>query len=119
MSARVLVVDDNPEIRETMKTFLELEGHLVTTADCGRAALEQIARDNPDVVLLDIGLPDLDGYALAERIRAAHLPAQPRLYAMTGNAGARVRERALRAGFDAHVPKPIDGRSLLRLVASG
>ena len=113
----VLVVDDNPEIRSTVQVFLQIEGHFVTTADCGRAALDQITRADPDVVLLDIGLPDLDGYAVARQVRATHRTSRPRLIAMTGNVGARERERALRAGFDAHVPKPIDGRALLRVVA--
>jgi len=118
---RVLVVDDNPEIRSTVQVFLQLEGHAVLTADSGRAALDQITRADPDVVLLDIGLPDVDGYAVARQVRA-RAPGggrRPRLIAMTGNVGSRERDRALRAGFDAHVPKPIDGRTLLRLVAGG
>jgi signal transduction histidine kinase len=117
VGARVLVVDDNPEIRSTVQLFLQLEGHEVATADCGQAALDQIRQIAPDVVLLDIALPDFDGYAVAERVRAAHAERRPRLIAMTGNAGPGDRERALRAGFDAHVAKPVDARVLLRLIA--
>ncbi len=115
--SRVLVVDDNPEIRGTLQVFLQLEGHSVETADCGRAALDRIRETNPDVVLLDIDLPDLDGYAVAEQVRVIRGAASPRLIAMTGAAGPREKVRALRAGFDAHLSKPVDGRSLLRAVA--
>jgi signal transduction histidine kinase len=115
--SRVLVVDDNPEIRGTLQVFLQLEGHTVETVDCGRAALDRIRESNPDVVLLDIDLPDLDGFAVAEQVRVLRGAAAPRLIAMTGAAGPREKVRALRAGFDAHLSKPVDGRSLLRTIA--
>ena len=115
---RVLVVDDNPEIRSTVQVFLQLEGHAVETVDCGRAALDRIRETNPDVVLLDIDLPDLDGYAVAEQVRALRGADAPRLIAITGAAGPREKVRALRAGFDAHLTKPVDGRSLLRAVVA-
>ena len=115
--SRVLVVDDNPEIRSTLQVFLQLEGHSVETVDCGRAALDRIRETNPDVVLLDIDLPDLDGFAVAEQVRALRGADAPRLIAMTGAAGPREKVRALRAGFDAHLSKPVDGRSLLRAIA--
>jgi CheY-like chemotaxis protein len=115
----VLVVDDNPEIRSTFQVFLQLEGHSVETVDCGRAALDRIRETNPDVVLLDIDLPDLDGFAVAEQVRATGGSHAPRLIAMTGGAGPHEKVRALRAGFDAHLSKPVDGRSLLRAVAGG
>jgi CheY-like chemotaxis protein len=115
--SRVLVVDDNPEIRGTLQVFLQLEGHTVETVDCGRAALDRIRETNPDVVLLDIDLPDIDGFAVAEQVRELRGAAAPRLIAMTGAAGPREKVRALRAGFDAHLSKPVDGRSLLRTIA--
>ncbi len=115
--SRVLVVDDNPEIRSTLQVFLQLEGHSVETVDCGRAALDRIRDTHPDVVLLDIDLPDLDGFAVAEQVRAIRGDGPPRLIAMTGGAGPREKVRALSAGFDAHLSKPVDGRSLLRAVA--
>ena len=115
--ARVLVVDDNSAVRNAVGLFLELAGHSVTMADCGRAALVAIERNDPDIVLLDIDLPDFDGYAVAKQVRASRMDARrPRLVAMTGSVGAAARERALRTGFDAHVPKPIDGRTLVRIM---
>jgi two-component system CheB/CheR fusion protein len=116
--ARVVVVDDSSEVRSAVELFLQLAGHaVVATADCGRAALVEVARTNPDVVLLDIDLHDLDGYAVARQIRASRTDRRPRLVAMTGKVGADARDRALEAGFDDHVPKPIDGRTLARLVS--
>jgi signal transduction histidine kinase len=114
--ARVLVVDDNSEVRSAVELFLQLAGHSVTTADSGSAALVAIARTDPDVVLLDIDLPDLDGYTVAKQVRASRTDARPRLVAMTGTVGAGARDRALHTGFDAHVPKPIDGRTLARIM---
>jgi len=116
--ARVLVVDDNSEVRAAVEVFLRLEGHsVVATADCGRAALVEVERTNPDLVLLDIDLRDLDGYAVARQIRASRPDRRPRLVAMTGKVGPDERDRALEAGFDDHVPKPIDGRTLARLLS--
>src|SRR5262249_38928435 len=118
--ARVLVVDDSSEVRTAVGLFLQLAGHsVVGTADCGRAALVEVVRTNPDVVLLDIDLRDVDGYAVAREIRAMRGSGRPRLVAMTGNAGADHRHRALEAGFDDHVAKPIDGRTLARIMAGG
>jgi CheY-like chemotaxis protein len=115
--ARVLVVDDNAEVRSAVRLFLQLEGHSVVTADSARAALAEIDRTDPDVVLLDIDLPDLDGYEVAKRVRASRPASRPRLVAMTGKVAPDERDRALRTGFDAHLPKPIDGPTLRRVVA--
>jgi len=116
--ARVLVVDDSSEVRIAIGTFLQLAGHsVVATVDCGQAALVEVERTDPDIVLLDIDLQDLDGYTVARKIRTLRADGRPRLVAMTGNVGADERERALQAGFDDHVPKPIDGRTLARIVA--
>jgi signal transduction histidine kinase len=115
--ARVLVVDDNSEVRSALQLFLQLEGHSVATAGSGRAALAEIERTDPDVVLLDIDLPDLDGYAVAKLVRASRVDWRPRLVAMTGKVGPSERARALQTGFDAHLPKPVDGPTLMRIVA--
>ena len=115
-SARVLIVDDNAHVRSALQLFLQLAGHSVATVDSGRAALAEIERTDPDVVLLDIDMPDLDGYAVAKMVRASRADWRPRLVAMTGNVGPGERARALQTGFDAHVPKPVDGRMLIRVV---
>jgi signal transduction histidine kinase len=114
--ARVLIVDDNAEVRRALQLFLQLAGHPVAAVGDGRAALAEIERTDPDVVLLDIDLPDLDGYAVAKLVRASRADWRPRLVAMTGQVEPGERARALRIGFDAHVPKPIDGRTLIRIV---
>ena len=114
---RVLVVDDNSEVRSAVQVFLELAGHSVVTADCGRVALVEIERTDPDVVLLDIDLPDVDGCALAEQVNASRGGLRRRLVAITGHGGPGERARVLRSGFDAHVAKPIDGRTLTRIMA--
>jgi len=117
-TARVLVVDDNADIRETVKFLLELDGHQVETAACGRSALERILAQPPDVVLLDIGLPDLDGCAVASEVRAALAGRRPRLIAMTGSVAAGERARLVRSEFDAHLNKPIEARDLATLLAT-
>ena len=104
-------------MRSAVRLFLQLEGHSVVTADCASAALAEIDCMDPDVVLLDIDLPDLDGYEVAKRVRASRASSRPWLVAMTGKVAPEDRDRALRTGFDAHLPKPIDGRALLRVVA--
>jgi signal transduction histidine kinase len=114
---RVLVVDDSREVRSAVQLMLQLAGHSVVTADCGRAALVEIERSHPDIVLMDIDLPDVDGYAVATTVRAAHPGGRPHLVAITGKVGPAERDKALRTGFDAHVPKPIDGPTLIRVVA--
>ena len=116
---RVLVVDDSSELRSAIQLMLQLAGHSVVTADCGRAALVEIERSHPDIVLVDIDLPDLDGYTVATTVRAAQTrDPRPRLVAITGKVGPTERDKALRSGFDAHVPKPIDGPTLIRIVGA-
>ncbi len=103
---RVLVVDDNEDARQTLADAVADGGHEVAVASDGRSAIAAAARVAPELVLLDIGLPDIDGYEVARRLRAAHPAAT--LVAVTGYGQARDRERAIEAGFDAHLVKPID-----------
>lgn len=105
-SLRVLIVDDLDDIREMLCLMLTGFGHQVQSASGGRSALKRFAAEPFDVVLIDIGLPDLDGYEVARRIREQD--AQVRLIAVTGYGQPDDRERALRAGFDLHVTKPVD-----------
>jgi signal transduction histidine kinase len=115
---RVLVVDDNGDIRETLKDLLELCGHEVHVAEDGMSAAELTLSLRPDVALIDIGLPGLDGYQVAEKLRAEMRgDKRTRLIALTGYGQADDRLRALAAGFDAHLVKPVDFDRLSELLA--
>lgn len=113
----VLVVEDNVDACDTMRTLLEMHGHRVDTANDGAAGLERALALQPEVVLLDVGLPGMDGYEVARRIRAARGIRRPLLVAITGYGGAEDRERALAAGFDAHLTKPVEYPTLAALIS--
>ena len=115
---QVLVVDDNQDVAESCKTLLELSGHRVSTAYTGREALELAESLHPDVMLLDIGLPDISGYEVARLVRATSWGAGADLIAVTGWGQESDRERAFRAGFDHHLTKPISTDSLETLLQS-
>jgi CheY-like chemotaxis protein len=116
-SRRVLVVEDNPDTRETLRFVLGVWGHQVEVACDGEQGLAKALAWQPEVTILDIGLPLLDGYEVARRLRAA-LQGRVRLIALTGYGSAEDRRRALEAGFDAHLVKPADPAELRRLVAT-
>jgi PAS domain S-box-containing protein len=115
---QVMVVDDNHDVAESCKTLLELSGHRVSTACTGREALELAENLHPDVILLDIGLPDISGYEVARQVRATTWGANADLIAVTGWGQDTDRERAFRAGFDHHLTKPISTDSLETLLQS-
>ncbi|MDC0740099.1 hybrid sensor histidine kinase/response regulator [Polyangium mundeleinium] len=104
-SRRVLVVDDNIDAAETMAALLETLGHEVSVAHDGEAALEAVSNGHPEIVLLDIGLPRMDGYEVCKRLRDDGT-LRPFIVAVTGYGQAEDRARALEAGFDAHLVKP-------------
>jgi PAS domain S-box-containing protein len=104
---RVLVVDDNTDAAETMALLLEALGYKSSVAHGGLAAIEAVKAQDPDVVLLDIGLPDLNGHEVARRLRAEMINPPP-LIAVTGYGQASDRETSLEAGFRAHLTKPVD-----------
>ncbi|TKD12660.1 PAS domain S-box protein [Polyangium fumosum] len=104
-SRRVLVVDDNIDAAETMAALLETLGHEVSVAHDGEAALEAVSNGHPEIVLLDIGLPRMDGYEVCKRLRDDGT-LRPFIVAVTGYGQAEDRDRALEAGFDAHLVKP-------------
>lgn len=111
---RILVVDDNANARDTLRMILELEGHEVETAPTVVRALEILDFQRPDVALVDIGLPEVDGYELARRVRHAPGLDGVRLIALTGFDEPEDRRKAREAGFDAHLAKPMDVEALLR-----
>ncbi len=105
---RVLIVDDNEDAARSLEMLLSLDGHLVRTASTGHAALQVLQSFVPDVALLDIGLPDVDGYELARRLRADERTQGTWLIALTGYGTASDLQQALRAGFDEHLTKPVE-----------
>lgn len=115
---RVLVVDDHREAAETLTELLTLWGHDAEAVFGGREAVEALARVRPDLVLMDIGMPGLDGYAAAGKIREHELGRDLTLVAVTGYGQPADRERALACGFDHHVTKPVAPEQLRHLVES-
>jgi two-component system, sensor histidine kinase len=115
---RVMVADDNTDAADTLATLLELAGHEVRVAHGGRVALAIAQTFRPDVALLDIGMPDLSGYEVAKEIRRESWGAGICLVALTGWGGDSDRQRAMGAGFDRHLTKPIDPGALQALLAS-
>jgi CheY-like chemotaxis protein len=108
----VLVVDDHADTADSTALMLRLHGFAVDCARDGCAALEAVRRDAPDVVLLDIGLPGLDGYEVARRLRREPARKRPLLIAVTGYDQPRDRERSREAGIDLHLAKPVDPDAL-------
>jgi PAS domain S-box-containing protein len=115
---RILVVDDYPAGAESLKLLLKEEGYEVETAESGMQALERAQTFHPQVVLLDIGLPDLDGYEVAKRLRMMKSTRDALLIALTGYGQAKDIETSRSAGFDHHLLKPIDFVKLLALLSS-
>lgn len=111
---QVVVIDDEKDIRDSVRQLLEGWGLEVAVAPDACRGIELVIALRPDAVLLDIGMPGMDGYTAAERLRAELGEKTPRLIAMTGLGRAQDRERARRAGFDAHLTKPASPRVLRR-----
>jgi CheY-like chemotaxis protein len=115
---RVLIIEDNPDGRESMRDLLEIWGHRVELAENGVMGLERALASLPDVALIDIGLPGMDGNEVARRIRSVYDGDQIALIAMTGYGQPEDRRRALQAGFDSYLVKPVDPGELARLLAA-
>jgi PAS domain S-box-containing protein len=116
---RVLIVEDNRDAREMFKTMLVLAGHDVTEAEEGVSGLEMLRKVRPDVAIIDVGLPGLNGYELVRRFRAEPGGKAVLLVALTGYGTPEARERSRQAGFDHHLTKPVDPETLQRLVFAG
>jgi signal transduction histidine kinase len=104
----IMIVDDNVDAALTMAMLLEYIGHRVIVEHGSRVALERARKEQPDVCLLDIGLPEINGNQLAQQLRAQSETAAATLIAVTGYGGARDRSDSLAAGFDEHMVKPLD-----------
>ena len=118
LSRRVLLADDNRDSAQTLAELLRLEGHAVTVVHDGPEALAVFAEFNPHVVLLDIGMPGLDGYDVARRMHESRPRPGVKLIAITGWAQEHDKTRAFSAGFDHHFTKPVDPQQLLELIQS-
>ncbi|MFC0253568.1 hybrid sensor histidine kinase/response regulator [Massilia consociata] len=115
-AVRVLVVDDNVDAAQMLATLLEAHGHAVTVEYDGKGALERALRERPQAMLLDIGLPDMDGHELARQLRGSPETAGATLIALTGYGQAEDRQRAREAGFNHHLVKPADLGQLLDIL---
>jgi CheY-like chemotaxis protein len=114
---RILVVEDNPDAAESLLRLLRLHGHEVSVAANGVDGVAEAKRCHPDAVVCDIGLPGMDGYAVASALRGDPETARARLIAVTGYGRAEDRARALSSGFDEHIVKPADPDLLLSKLA--
>ncbi|HEX4069743.1 MAG TPA: ATP-binding protein, partial [Planctomycetaceae bacterium] len=109
---RILVVDDNVDAAEMLSTLLQLDGHQVWTAHDGKTALETAQTRRPDVILLDIGLPEINGHEVARRLRSHEAFRRTVVIAMTGFGQERDLQQSLEAGCDAHLTKPVAPQAL-------
>ncbi|HKD36162.1 MAG TPA: response regulator, partial [Pirellulales bacterium] len=114
---RVLVVDDNHDTAKSLAMLLGTNGHSVEVAHDGYGAIDKAHEFQPDVILLDLGLPGIDGYKVAQRLRADDQFKNTRLIALSGYGQAQDRQRSAEVGFDQHLVKPIDFASLSRAIA--
>jgi signal transduction histidine kinase/ActR/RegA family two-component response regulator len=115
---RVLVVEDKDDARESLRAVLELAGHEVRCAADGASAIDVAAEWPPEIALVDIGLPGLDGYEVAQRLRRTAAGRDIYLVAVTGYGQPADRRQALQSGFDEHVVKPVSADAVLRLVTT-
>ncbi|MET0487067.1 MAG: ATP-binding protein [Candidatus Rokuibacteriota bacterium] len=115
---RIVIVEDNGDTRQMLRVALELSGHEVHDAIDGPGGLDAILRERPDLALIDIGLPEFDGYEVARKVRGA-LGGTILLVALTGYGQPDDRRQALDAGFDAHLVKPVEPDALLGVIRAG
>ncbi|MEK7880871.1 MAG: response regulator [Deltaproteobacteria bacterium] len=116
---RVLVVEDNAMNKVLVKEILIMHGYAVIEASTGREAVETALREKPDIVLMDINLPEMDGVAATKLIKGSEALKHMPVVALTASAMQGDRERIMAEGFDGYVPKPIEFKVLLRTLADG
>jgi CheY-like chemotaxis protein len=117
-SHKILVVEDDADTTMLFSIALVREGHETRVVNCARDALSVAPVFRPNVILIDIGLPDMDGYRLARLLRATPELADTRFIAVTGNAGQSRVARSIAAGFEAHLTKPVSAERLVAAVSS-
>jgi len=118
VSRRVLVVDDNIDAAHSIAALLSLSGHEVRIAHDGHAAVRLALSFRPEFIFLDLGMPGLDGFAVAQRLRAEPGFESVRIIAVTGYGTEQARPRCLEAGFDQHHLKPVDPKFLASLLSN-
>jgi CheY-like chemotaxis protein len=111
------VVEDHEDTAEIVSLLLRQEGQEVEVAPDGQAAMSAVRAHHPDVVLLDLGLPDIDGWQVARQVHEVPAEKRPLLVAVSGQDGADARRRSAEAGIDLHLAKPVDLRQLRQLLA--
>lgn len=116
--ARLLLVDDNQDALRALSVLLELEGHEVTTSDNGRDAIRLMSEKHPEVAIVDVGMPEMDGFEVARTVRLNHRLDDMVLVALTGYASESDKSRALAAGFDFHLTKPLSLDKLQYILAN-
>ncbi len=116
---RVLVVEDNAMNKVLVKEILIMHGYAVIEACGGKEAVETALREKPDIVLMDINLPEMDGVAATKLIKGSEALKHMPVVALTASAMQGDRERIMAEGFDGYVPKPIEFKVLLRTLADG
>lgn len=114
---RVLVVDDNRDSANTLAMLLKFSGYETKTASDGASAIESTAEFKPEVILLDIGLPDMSGYDVCKKLREQTLDPRPRIVAVTGWNAEHVQKSGGEDCFDGHLAKPVDFKTLQGLIA--
>jgi len=116
--SRILVVEDNPDNYELVRFLLENNGHQVLAARTGRQGLEMAAQELPDLILMDLSLPDVDGWEATRRIKGQAATAAIPVIVLTAHAMAGDREKAMEAGADDYDTKPVEFRRLLQKIES-
>jgi CheY-like chemotaxis protein len=115
---RILIIEDQQDVRDSLRMLLELDNHEVETAANGREGVAKFDAFSPSVVLVDIGIPEMNGYEVAQAIRSRKNGTRVSLIAVTGYGQPNDRRRAIAAGFDEHLTKPVGYEELRKLVIS-
>ncbi len=117
-SLRLLIVDDNPDATLTLSMLLELNGYEVHSRTSGKAGLQAAEELRPEVILLDIGMPELDGYETCQLMRNQASGAKAFIVAVSGYGQDSDKQKAREAGFDEHITKPVHMQTLIQIIAN-